>query len=318
MRLASSVLALVIAGSASAVTMDWTPIGNPGNSCEVQPPIGSDPGGCFGSVDYAYSIGTYEVTNAQYAEFLNAKAKSDPLRLYTDKLGIARDGPSGSYTYTVIAGRGEMPVNYISYYDAMRFANWLHNGQGDADTETGSYTLLGGTRVPSNAHTVMRNAWADIVLPSVDEWYKAAYYDAATASYFEYPTGTNVETTCSVPTATANTANCDNAVDNFTIKGSYTNSAGPYGTFDQGGNASEWVEAPYEFGRGRKNRGANFVLPAFTLSAPYQGLQSSTLETGSLFQGFRLAMVPATIPEPGTGLLVAVGLVGIAVRRRLA
>src|SRR5687768_10566060 len=138
MRFTSTVLALLIAGSASAVTMDWTPIGNPGNACEVQPPIGSAPGGCFGSVDYDYSIGTYEVTNTQYAEFLNAKAASDPLGLYTAKLGITRDGISGSYTYSVIAGRGDMPVNYISYYDAMRFANWLHNGQGDADTETGS------------------------------------------------------------------------------------------------------------------------------------------------------------------------------------
>src|SRR5262245_42145673 len=122
-----------IASSASAVTMAWTPIGNPGNACDPQ---GAD--GCFGSVPYSYFIGTYEVTNAQYAEFLNAKAASDPLALYNTSMGnpsvgvwggIARTGSSGSYSYSPIPGRENMPVNYVSFYDALRFANWLNNGQ---------------------------------------------------------------------------------------------------------------------------------------------------------------------------------------------
>jgi hypothetical protein len=81
-RLCSSLLlSLVIASSASAVTMAWTPIGNPGNACDPQPDVSGAGSGCFGAVPYAYFIGTYEVTNAQYAEFLNAKAKSDPFGL---------------------------------------------------------------------------------------------------------------------------------------------------------------------------------------------------------------------------------------------
>ena len=36
---------------------------------------------------YAYYISKYEVTNAQYAEFLNAKAASDPLGLYNASMG---------------------------------------------------------------------------------------------------------------------------------------------------------------------------------------------------------------------------------------
>jgi hypothetical protein len=46
-----------------------------------------------------------------------------------------------------------------------------------------------------------------------------------------------------VPGATANTANCDDAVGDFTEVGSYTGSASPWGTFDQGGNVWEWNEA---------------------------------------------------------------------------
>src|ERR1700741_4624426 len=115
-------LSLFVASSGSAVTMDWTPIGNPGNACDPQSEE------CFGAVGYAYSIGTYEVTNAQYAEFLNAKASSDPYLLWNSYMempgqlgGISRSGSPGSYSYSAIAGRENMPVNYVSFYDTLRF-----------------------------------------------------------------------------------------------------------------------------------------------------------------------------------------------------
>ena len=69
------------------------------------------------------------------------------------------------------------PINFVNFFDALRLANWVNNGQGSADTETGAYTLLGGTAVPSNATTVTRNSGATWFLPSENEWYKAAYYD---------------------------------------------------------------------------------------------------------------------------------------------
>jgi len=51
---------------ASAVTFDWVTVGNPGNAADNTG---------FGSVADTYRISRYEVTNAQYAEFLNAKAR---------------------------------------------------------------------------------------------------------------------------------------------------------------------------------------------------------------------------------------------------
>jgi formylglycine-generating enzyme len=103
-------------------------------------------------VSYAYSIGTYEVTNAQYADFLNAKAASDSFGLYSTNMdpasggngAITRSGSVGSFSYTASTGRENTPVNWVSVFDSMRFANWMSNGQGSGDTETGSYTLLGG------------------------------------------------------------------------------------------------------------------------------------------------------------------------------
>jgi formylglycine-generating enzyme required for sulfatase activity len=301
-----------LAASASAVTIEWTAIDDPGNACDAQSQ------GCFGAVGYAYGIATYEVTNAEYAEFLNAKAASDPLGLYNADMGtsiyggITQAGSSGSYSYSVIAGRSDMPVNFVSFYDALRFANWLHNGQGAGDTETGAYTLLGGTATPSNGTAVARNTGATIFVASEDEWYKAAYYSALTTSYFDYPAGSDAQTTCASPTATANHANCDSAIGDLTIRGSYPGSASPYGTFDQGGNVWEWNETIVS-GSDRGIRGGVFINNAFDLASGSQNLGDPALEHPGV--GFRVAM----LPEPGTALLGATGtlcLLGLVRWRR--
>ena len=104
----------------------------------------------YGAVGYVYQMGKYEVTNSQYCEFLNAKAVTDTYGLYNTSMssdargGINRSGSSGSYTYAVKSGYENMPVTYVCWYDAIRFANWLQNGQGSGSTETGTYTITGG------------------------------------------------------------------------------------------------------------------------------------------------------------------------------
>jgi formylglycine-generating enzyme required for sulfatase activity len=79
-------------------------------------------------------ISKYEVTNAQYAEFLNLKAAANPLALWDPSMYIARSGSPGCFTYSVPAAHQNQPVNYVSFYDSLRFTNWLSNGQGSADT----------------------------------------------------------------------------------------------------------------------------------------------------------------------------------------
>jgi sulfatase modifying factor 1 len=316
--LAASLLALLATSVASAVTMAWTPIGNPGNPADTQ--VMNDRTTGYGSVPYSYSIGTYEVTNAQYVAFLNAKAKTDPLGLYNPEMsipeggtlygGITRSGSSGSYTYSAISGRGDMPVNYVSFYDALRFANWMNNGQGSADTETGAYTLLGGTAWPSNGGTVTRNAAATIVLPSENEWYKAAYYDRLSGSYFDYPANSDAQSVCQGPDLDPSRANCNLAVGNLTIVGSYKGSASAYGTYDQGGNVYEWNESIVNI-TSRGFRGGSFGDIPGNLAASHR---SGAFPGGddNPAMGFRLAM----IPEPNTGLLVIAGLLGLGGRRR--
>jgi formylglycine-generating enzyme required for sulfatase activity len=219
--------------------------------------------------------------------------------------GIIQLGVSGTFSYILAPGRENMPVNFVSFYDALRFANWLDNGQltgaqNASTTEDGAYTFSGATTVGSRTGT------ATIFLPSEDEWYKAAYYDVVSTSYFDYPAGSDTQTTCATPTATLNSANCLNAVGDLTNVGSYTGSESPYGTFDQGGNVWEWTEALIVDGGFRVQRGGAYSFVPGNLEASIQRLGTPTDEVD--FVGFRVAMVP----EPGTGLLMMMGLLGLA------
>ena len=297
-------LALLQGAPASAVAIDWTFVGNPGNACETQSQ------GCFGAVAYPYQISTYEVTNSEYAEFLNAVAATDPNTLYSTSMsagfgGITRTGASGSFTYGAISVRADVPVNFVSFYDALRFANWLNNGQPtgaqtSATTEDGAYTFSGATTVGS------RNPGAKVFLTSEDEWYKAAYYVAAGAGYLPYPTGSSAQTICAAPTVAANRANCGNVVGDLRVGGSYPNSASPYGTFDQGGNVYELNES-IPTPSSRAERGGTFLSSANILAASSQSNVSPTSQDATI--GFRVA------PEPGRDSTLLAGILALALTR---
>lgn len=72
------VASLLFASASSAVVnIDWVTVGDAGNSCDTQT------AGCFGTVMVEYRIGRYEVSNAQYTEFLTAVAATDTNGLYS-------------------------------------------------------------------------------------------------------------------------------------------------------------------------------------------------------------------------------------------
>lgn len=272
--------------SVQPVEFEWLTVDNPGNAADITTG--------FGAVEKTFLLAKYEVTNQQYSQFLNAKAASDPLNLYSPTMGagaggITRSGVPGSFTYAPIEGREERPVNWVSYYDVLRFTNWMHNGQGDGDTETGAYTLEGGGPVPTNAETVRRNPDARIFLPTEDEWYKAAYHNAnglEETDYFLHPFRTDVEPTCSVPTDGDNHANCARAVTDVVPRGSYPNSISPYGTLDQGGNVWEWNVG---FVRGvlPVMRGGGYYIGPNTLASSWRDQWTANGEFS--FAGFRVA-----------------------------
>lgn len=275
-----------------------------------------------GSVPYNYRIGTYEVTNSQYAAFLNAVAAEDPHGLYNPYMedadvvagggGIARTGSAGSYQYAVTAGGGNYPVRLVSFYDAARFCNWLTNGQpvGPSNlntTESGMY-YLGGVSQPPNNQIVrllqFQNGQNGVALPSSNEWYKAGHYDPARGplfdDYWRYATQSDQAPLATGPNAThANSANYNNAVGGLTPVGSYELASSYFGTHDQSGNVWEIFDSFWNNGDGKDIRregggswatGANPISKNFaTSSFPYD-------EYTDL--GFRIVTLEP-IPEPG-------------------
>ena len=130
-RVAALVVALLtsLALPAHAVTIDWVPVGDPGNTADTtgQP----NPAGAV--VD-AFRIMKFEFTNQQYTDFLNSLAATDTYSLYNASMGsnarggITRSGASGSYTYAAKPNMGDKPVLFVSWFDAARVSNWLMNG----------------------------------------------------------------------------------------------------------------------------------------------------------------------------------------------
>ena len=289
------------------VIIDLTYIGNPGNPADVD--TGS---GAHGAVSYGYYIGTYEVTVAQYTEFLNSVAQSDPYGLYHFGMGpanplgafIIQNGTDGSYSYTAVTGIENQPVRWVSCFDAMRFANWMHNGQGNGDTETGSYNLAVG-----DPTFVTREPGATWVLPTLDEWYKAAYYDPINDVYYDYPNGSDAVP--QEPTDETTPREMNFGDDPYWQGGVFFTSIGqttgatPFGVYDMGGNVMDWTESLADPVQGpwRVTRGGFFMNHADGLASDSAPIYLPTVDGDGI--GFRVAYV---IPEPSVLMLILFGV----------
>jgi formylglycine-generating enzyme required for sulfatase activity len=330
------------AQGAPPVVIETVSVGNPGNAGNPQPFQG-----VFGAVDYVYSIGKYEVTAGQYAAFLDAVAATDTYALYhvnmwthAEGCKIERTGSPGSYTYSVAPDRANRPVNFITWGDAARFANWLHNGQptGAQDlitTEDGSYFLDGKTS-DFELEDVVREPDATWVIPTENEWYKAAYHknDGVTGNYFLSPTGlNNVSNDLIDPDPGNNATFFDGAVfpdpTGHTIGspyyrtevGAHENSASAYGTFDQGGNVQEFNETVPESDI-RGIRGGSWFTGLGSLFSESRPVDMHSSDQFSDL-GFRVATLADTsqpvpaLSHPGLmAVLLWVALVGAIATRR--
>lgn len=345
-----SVLALAASSAGADVfhmpsgqaSLEFVTVGDAGNAPDTRVMISDGTSG-YGAVPYVYQMGKFDVTARQYAQFLNAVAATDSYGLYNTRMastsligcGISRSGTAGSYTYSVTRNP-DFPANYVSWASAARFANWLANGQptglqASGITETGSYDLSGThafydangrplAGVDAALAAVVRSPGATYVIPSEDEWYKAAYYKGGgtDVGYWKYPTRS--DTAPSNVLSSTGTNNANYAADGYgytdpanylTSVGYFAGSPGPYGTFDQGGDVSQWHEGiqhnaitGYYY---RGNRGGSFHGDSF--GAGFRNFSYPTGEDEWL--GFRVAVVP----DPVTLSLFAVALGGGLLRR---
>ena len=329
---------------AGRVNYEMVPVGDPGNA--------SSSSG-YGAVNYSYQIGKYEVTIGQFTAFLNAVAKDDPYHIYYNPnwavsgplVGIAQSGEAGSYSYSAMTPVGvnpaganspeNRPIGEITWFQAARFANWMTNGQGTGDTETGAYTLIDFQR---QGLAPEKNPGAKFYIPTEDEWYKAAYYKGGglDSGYWLFPTrsdstpgntigGSNDVNTTELRDRVKYFAVTQSSDNNWnqnylTDVGAFTGSYGPYGTFDQGGNLAEWNDLS---GAASGTRGVSGTYWDQVTFGTGNWIRWNDLPAGAqaFCLGFRLAG-PAAAPVPeiapssfGSAFVLLIGGLGWVERR---
>jgi formylglycine-generating enzyme required for sulfatase activity len=307
LQLTLSLAALAVSAQAQTITtttfgsgadqfqMDFVTIGNPGNVADT---TGSP--NPAGRVDYVYNIGKYEVSRDMITK---ANAAGG--------LGITLDDMS-SYGANGI----NRPATGITWNEAARFVNYLNTSQGyqaaynfTTSGANDNITLWGAGQYSGSNQ--FRHKDAIYFLPSMDEWYKAAYGSPG-GIWYDYATGSN-----SVPSGRS--AGPSGAVyDGQFGPADITNAGGlsQWGTMAQNGNVWEWNESALDGSNDSpsENRelrgGAWYSININHLVASYRdSLDPSIVYNDS---GFRVA----SVPEPSSGLLVLLGLSAVLRRRR--
>ena len=156
-----------------------------------------------GSVSYPFRIAGRQVSNMEYCAFLNDRARNDDCKLYDSRMRILRTGSAGEYRYQVMQGFENAPVTYVTRVNAARYCNYLTNGRGD--TENGAYVIR-NIRLFDGKHYDVTSGPRDLTtpdapvvyyLPSLDEWYKSAYFDLRSERYIDDRWGGNAGITLS-------------------------------------------------------------------------------------------------------------------------
>ena len=286
---------------ANQFTMDFVTIGNPGNAADT---TGSP--NPVGSVAYTYNLGKYEVSRDMIT-----KANS------AGSLGITMSDMSS------FGGNGLLkPATGVSWYEAAKFVNWLNTSTGNTAAykfdESGTFQLWSAGDAGYNANNMFRNSLAKYVIASRDEWYKGAY-GKADGSWSNFPNGSD-----SAPRSVASGTDPNTAVyaQSYEAGPADVFSAGglsAYGTMGQGGNAWEWMETAYwgfnniansiEDGI-REGRGGAWYTYSDSLHPSFTIGSYATSESND--NGFRVA----SVPEPSSFSLLAIGLGGLALVRR--
>src|SRR6476659_52134 len=188
-----------------------------------------------GGVDYRYGLGQLEVTVGQWVKFLNAvdPTGSDKRHLYDStesssgwpkygQINMKSGAPLGRHYSVAYPEWADKPYGFANFLRAARFVNSLDNGRVlskrasrggsfkyvtyrvrlSKQTERGMYDLARQKR--SGATRALKLGF---VVPSQDEWIKAAYYDpngGGTYSYWKYPTNPGVfgDGTATAPSTT--------------------------------------------------------------------------------------------------------------------
>jgi formylglycine-generating enzyme required for sulfatase activity len=279
MAICLAVVCMMAVNFASADTIrgigiDFVTIGNAGNAGDTSG--NADPYGC-GAVSSNYRIGKYEVTATQW-QTINTAA------------GI---GDSGDWS-------GNQPVASISWYEAAQFCNYLTSG----NKYSGAYKFdISGNFLSIDRASSISTYGTTYVIPTEDEWYKAAYFKPNASGYSLYANGTD---TAPIAGVNSNYYGAIGAPWDITNGTQEQN-----GTFNMMGNVWEWNETLYGSGRGIRGGSYSDIGADYYLRSFYRADYPTNSE--SVGVGFRVA----EIPEPATLLLLGLGGLAVMGRKKI-
>jgi sulfatase modifying factor 1 len=279
---------VALADTIRGINMDFVTIGNAGNAPDTQ--VMNDGTTGYGAVGYNYRIGKYEVTNAQWNAFTAAAG--------------APTGNDGGYSYSAYWTGAQQPTNSISWYEAAQFCNFLTSG----DKSKGAYRFSGNNTNPGSFQGIDRVSSISTygityVIPTEDEWYKAAYFKPDASGYSLYANGTSTPPVAGVNSNYNNVIGSPWAIINGTPEQN--------GTFDMMGNVMEWNET-FISGSPRGIRGGScYGSVVLSLASFGRGDYDPGNEASVI--GFRVASI---VPEPASAILMILGVAWIAAKRK--
>ncbi len=306
---------------------NWAVIDHPGNMAYRSELFG-DPHD-VGRVDYVYRISKTEMSAADWAPFANANLRiGDPWNVAVEAYweGMLEPGPGGLWPRTDIPAGGRLNLGSVTWYDAARYCNWLHNGRVDTREamEYGAYDLRAVPANPSPDITPpTRLPGATFFIPTDDEWVKAVHFDpnrygSEQPGYWLYPYSSDsppVPGPVGVGTTNAGYYPDSDSLLSFRV-GAYTYATTPWGLWDASGGHSEWVEDAYAFAVPMRGfEGTAWFTPDGIPRWDHAGDHGTEIANTRRFAlGFRVASVPG----PGSAAFAAgvVGWIGTRTARR--